>query len=247
MLHTRSFVRSPSKSGRNRTERKSMRTRTPKPGKTRRTKQRPVSEAAREAILKAAEKEFAERGFGGARAQSIAVRAGVNKALPFYHFGSKADLYQEVLGRALGRLGEFMADAIVAPSPRESLELFVHRLFAYLADNPNWWRLIIRELMDEQARSRQIAAQYLKPMVDSGRLLMERDMRAGTMRTMDPLQAIISIAVETLGYFLMIPFLQGVGIANPVSRASLAARERMVVDLIAEGLGMSGPQATEKG
>ena len=60
-------------------------------------------------------------------------RAGVNKALPFYHFGSKAELYDEVVRRALGRLGEFMADALVAPTPRERLGSFVHRLFAYLA------------------------------------------------------------------------------------------------------------------
>jgi TetR/AcrR family transcriptional regulator len=138
---------------------------TPQDG-TRRTRRRPVSAAAREAILKAAEDEFAERGFGGARAQSIATRAGVNKALPFYHFGSKAELYDEVVRRALGRLGEFMADALVAPTPRERLASFVHRLFAYLADNPNWARLIVREVIDEQSHAREIASQYLKPLVD---------------------------------------------------------------------------------
>ena len=77
-------------------ERNGMPTRTPR-SELHRNRQRPVSAAAREAILKAAEEEFAERGLGGARAQSIATRAGVNKALPFYHFGSKADLYAEVV------------------------------------------------------------------------------------------------------------------------------------------------------
>ncbi len=53
---------------------------------------------------------------------------------------------------------------------------------------------------------------------------------------------IISITVETFGYFLLIPLLQGVGLADPASPANLAAHERMVVDLLAEGLGMSGPE-----
>jgi AcrR family transcriptional regulator len=224
-----------------RTEKNSMPTRTPR-SEPRRNRQRPVSAAAREAILKAAEAEFAERGLGGARAQSIATRAGVNKALPFYHFGSKADLYNEVVKLALGRLGEFMADALVASTPRERLALFVHRLFAYLQQNPNWPRLIVRELIDEQSRARETASQYLKPLVDGGREVMGLDIKAGRMRNFDPLQMIISITVETFGYFLLTPLLEGVGLTDPVSQDNLAARERMVVDLLADGLGMSGPE-----
>jgi len=217
------------------------------PHRGRRTTQRPVSIAARDAILKAAEEEFAERGFGGARAQSIATRAGVNKALPFYHFGSKAELYDEVVKRALGRLGEFMADATVVTSPRERLAIFVHRLFAYLAYNPNWPRLIVRELIDEQSRAREIASQYLKPLVDGGRALMQQDIEAGRMRRVDPLQMIISITVETFGYFLLIPLLQGVGLDNPTSPANVAAHERMLVDLLTEGFGLSGPDTENAG
>ncbi len=208
-----------------------------------RSRRRPVSAAAREAILNAAEEEFAERGFGGARAQNIATRAGVNKALPFYHFGSKAELYDEVVRRALGRIGEFMSDALVAATPRERLTLFVHRLFEYLARNPNWARLIVREVIDEQSRSREIASQYLRPLVDGGRELMLRDMQAGHMKTVDPVQAIVSITVETFGYFLLLPALRYLGIEEPLSPVSLAHRERMVVNLLAEGLGMTGPES----
>jgi TetR/AcrR family transcriptional regulator len=220
-----------------------MKTRTRQSG-TRRNNRKPVSLNAREAILKAAEEEFAARGFGGARAEGIAKRAGVNKALPFYHFGSKADLYDEVVKRALGRLGEFMADAIVAQSPSERVGIFVHRLFEYLADNPNWSRLIVRELIDEQSRARDIAAQYLKPLVDGGRELMLRDMRAGLMRELDPVHLMISIILEVFGYFLLIPFLHGVGIARPISRANLAAREQAVIDLLVNGFGLAGPSGT---
>jgi AcrR family transcriptional regulator len=211
------------------------------PTRSPRSRQRPVSIAARDAILKAAEEEFTERGFSGARAHSIATRAGVNKALPFYHFGSKAELYDEVIKRALGRLAEFMAEANPAISPKERLAIFVHRLFTYLAVNPNWPRLIVRELIDEQSRAREIASQYLKPLVDFGRVLMQQDIEAGRMRGVDPLQAIISITVETFGYFLLIPLLQGVGLADPTSPANTATHERMVVDLLTEGFGLSGP------
>ena len=48
-------------------------------------------------ILAAAALEFAERGFGSARVDRIARRARVNKAMIYYHFGSKAALYRDIL------------------------------------------------------------------------------------------------------------------------------------------------------
>lgn len=48
-------------------------------------------------ILRAAMEEFGEKGVHGARMQSIANRAGVNKALLHYYFRSKDQLYKRVL------------------------------------------------------------------------------------------------------------------------------------------------------
>lgn len=48
----------------------------------------------RDRILRAAEAEFAARGFDGARVERIAQRAGVNKALLYYYFKSKSGLLE---------------------------------------------------------------------------------------------------------------------------------------------------------
>lgn len=47
-------------------------------------------------ILKAAEAEFATKGFDGARVDGIAALAGVNKALIYYYFKSKAGLLESL-------------------------------------------------------------------------------------------------------------------------------------------------------
>jgi len=47
---------------------------------------------AKTRILRAAEAEFAARGFDGARVDAIAQRAGVNKALLYYYFQNKAGI-----------------------------------------------------------------------------------------------------------------------------------------------------------
>lgn len=51
----------------------------------------------RSRILHAAKKEFAARGFNGARMGSIADIAGVNQALLHYHFAGKENIYKEVI------------------------------------------------------------------------------------------------------------------------------------------------------
>jgi len=48
-------------------------------------------------LVAAAAELFAERGFHGTKARDIAERAGVNLAASNYHYGSKRDLYVEVL------------------------------------------------------------------------------------------------------------------------------------------------------
>jgi len=51
------------------------------------------SDETKRKIMHAAKKEFAEKGFSGARMSSIASIAGVNQALLHYHFESKKKLY----------------------------------------------------------------------------------------------------------------------------------------------------------
>lgn len=48
-------------------------------------------------ILRAAEAEFAQKGFDGAGMKALATRAGVSQSLLHYHFGSKDQLYTAVI------------------------------------------------------------------------------------------------------------------------------------------------------
>jgi TetR/AcrR family transcriptional regulator len=58
-------------------------------------------EGTRRKILDAALDEFAAKGVDGARVDAIAGRAGVNKRMLYYYFGSKDDLYRAVLRKRL--------------------------------------------------------------------------------------------------------------------------------------------------
>jgi TetR/AcrR family transcriptional regulator len=58
-----------------------------------------VDSSSRERILATAADEFGRKGFAAARVDVIAQRAGVNKQLMYYYFGSKAGLYDAVIER----------------------------------------------------------------------------------------------------------------------------------------------------
>jgi AcrR family transcriptional regulator len=82
---------------------------------------------SRAAILDAAERLFAERGYNATSLSDVGTAAGVSRGTPGYFFGSKAELYEAVLercfaevreavraGRARTLTGQYSAEAILA-------------------------------------------------------------------------------------------------------------------------------------
>ena len=74
----------------------------------------------REAILAAAEVEFAEKGFALASIREICRRAGANVALANRYFGTKESIYRLVAKRLFGDLGRPMTGLAVTVTDAES-------------------------------------------------------------------------------------------------------------------------------
>jgi len=76
-------------------------------------------------ILQAAEKVFAEAGFGGATMQLIADMAGLPKANLHYYFATKEDLYRRVV-RDIFEIWLHAADSFdKAPGPAEGIAAYI--------------------------------------------------------------------------------------------------------------------------
>jgi len=62
------------------------------------------AERTRNDILKVARREFADRGYSGARVDEIAARTRTTKRMIYYYFGGKEQLYEAVLERAYAEI-----------------------------------------------------------------------------------------------------------------------------------------------
>src|SRR5215470_668004 len=89
-----------------------------------------LPEDSKERILSCAEEVFARKGFAGARTHEIAERAGVNKAMIYYYFGSKEKLLRAVLEHILFELIGLSQEILIEnPTPAEALERFYRGFF----------------------------------------------------------------------------------------------------------------------
>src|SRR5215216_4885195 len=70
------------------------------PGRRSRSQRTNDPEGNRRNIVEVATREFAEKGFSGARVDEIAARTKTSKRMIYYYFGGKEGLYIAVLERA---------------------------------------------------------------------------------------------------------------------------------------------------
>ena len=138
-----------------------------------------MSTETRENLLRAATQVFAEKGFSGARVDEIAARAKANKAMIYYHFGPKEELYEATLVRLFGHVLQAV-DAVESEveDPRERLSAFYGRLARLFMRDPALPSIMMREALEATVehvfavlKLHRIQANYVPHNARSGRLL----------------------------------------------------------------------------
>jgi AcrR family transcriptional regulator len=123
--------------------------------------------------VSAAERLFAERGYGGTRIEDIVEAAGVTKPILYRHFASKQALHRALLEHhrdalAVAALDEYFTDGTL----EQRLPAMIDAWFAYVERHPYAWRMLfldttgdaeVRALhRDLQARQRAADAAILR-------------------------------------------------------------------------------------
>ncbi|MFO0749551.1 MAG: TetR/AcrR family transcriptional regulator [Myxococcota bacterium] len=108
----------------------------------------PIETSARALqILHAADELLAERGPDHVSMRDIAERAGVNKALIFYYFGSRTQLFEKVLERYYRNHAKALANAFTGGgSPRERVRRAIDAYLDFMDQNHLFSRLVMQEV-----------------------------------------------------------------------------------------------------
>jgi len=155
--------------------------------------------ATRQRILDAASSAFAADGFGGARVDEIARRAGVNKALLYYHVGNKQELYTAVLMRNFDRVETALADAM-APggSARDRLTAVIATVTRTLQTYPDHPRIVLRELASAGGHLQPEVLDRMLRVVDIVRGLLADGVRSGEFRATEPVMTHLTMIGASL-------------------------------------------------
>ncbi len=196
---------------------------------------------SRKAILRAALVEFAQAGLAGARVDSIAEAAGVNKALLYYYFHDKESLYGAVLDLFFERLLDRVMTVCDRPGTAGQRFLSYARAhFDSIAESPYYAHIFMSELMSA-SRGRpthleRVFGQYIQPVGLRIVGLLQEGIDSGEFRTVDPNQFAPSAIGSIVHYFLTAPLRRKFMKENPSSAEVIQERRAAVLDFIAAAL-----------
>ncbi|MGC3965393.1 MAG: TetR/AcrR family transcriptional regulator [Rhodocyclaceae bacterium] len=159
----------------------------------------------RSLILAAARDEFSERGFDGARVDSIAERAGSNKRMLYYYFDSKEELFLAVMEDTYRSIREAERELqLLDMPPIDAIKALVTFTWDYYIEHPEFLSILNTENLyrgTHLKRSGQLHSLNSK-VIETLQDILVRGHREGVFRGgVDPLQLYISIAA--LSYFYL--------------------------------------------
>lgn len=193
---------------------------------------------SREAILDAAERLFAARGYEATSLSDVGAEAGVSRGTPGYFFGAKEQLYRAVLERCLGRVRHAVRSgrerALASREPPEVvLRGAVGEYFDFILANPDFVRLLEREALDG---GRHLAS--LPPHLEAAQEALEAIVAELAIDPAGENEARqLMLSMLALSWFHVVhgpTVLRGLGLDAP-SPVFLEERRRHVVDLIVQG------------
>ncbi len=199
-------------------------------------------------LLDAAEREFAQRGYAGARLKDIASVAGVQTTLIHHYFGDKRGLYRAVMDRALAPQQTESWNILRVHRDLEGLVRgFVAMLIRFYAKHKHLLAIMRHEAVTGSEVLPEILRERMTPLADAV-VAMIADMQSrGELRTdVRPLDVVVltlSMAVH--------PFVDGLLLeavlpgSVPSDDEALARREDTIATLLLRAL--SVPPASVAG
>jgi len=164
-------------------------------------------------ILEAAIQEFASKGYGGARIDSIAEKAQVNKAMIFYYYSSKMELYKLIVKKTIeGMQKRIFKNLFPFPSPEKLIEVFPKLYIEYFAENTYLIKIIGHDLITNPENITTIVREAFseKQLPKTFIKVIKKWHEQGKIREDDPANFILNLVSPCITSFLALPIMEAV-------------------------------------
>lgn len=199
------------------------------------------SAETRARILAAALQEFSSSGLAGARIDQIAAVAQVNKALLYYYFQSKENLYAATLEMIGGKIRDRSVALLVsAASPGERVLRFALDHFDRIVSQHEFQALLQQEMMrvhkGEFAVLPVIIKQVFEPVHTLYQTVVEEGIASRELIDADWLQIHLSTIGSNVFYFVSAPVFRILLPFEPFDPAVLRARRKSTAEFLGQAI-----------
>ncbi len=190
-------------------------------------------------ILDAAKKVFVRKGMAGARMQDIADEAGINKALLHYYFRNKEKLFEMIFMEAAQKLFPRINAIFDSDQPLfEKIESFCEEYITVVSENPYLPLFVLNEInQDPEYFLKKVWAGKSKPNPAKFLQQIEREVRKGTIKRINPLHLLMNLISMTIFPFVAKPMLQkNLGLDETQFRTVMEQRKKEVPKFIIDSI-----------
>lgn len=197
-------------------------------------------------IIDAAIEVFANKGKYGARMEEIAARAEINKAMLYYYFSSKNNLFYEALRTILARIfkeinRELEKADLNDKNPTEKIDRLARLHFKSFSRHLSYPKLVMNALINDSENLQKIFLQATEGAVFEENNIYDRVFKEGVsqnmFRNIDYIQLMISVIGMNIIYCWAKPIAEVMFNLNVCNEEEfMKLRENSVVDLILNGI-----------
>ena len=192
-------------------------------------------------ILSAAVHVFAAKGKAGARIQEIADLAEVNKAMIYYYYASKDNLYKQVIDLVVVEtFKEISRLAATDTAPEQKVRQIIDAYVDLYVHRHDLFQLLLREVMSGETLRKSILSykDVLRQQPDQlPARVIQQGIDEGVFRPLDPEHTFMSLMGITIIYAIGRPIANAImGIEDKDLELFLEERRQHVTDLLLNGL-----------
>jgi TetR/AcrR family transcriptional regulator len=201
-------------------------------------------------ILDAALTEFATHGLAGARTDRIANAAGVNKALLYYYFDSKENLYLAALEMISAKIRDrTMAVFLLACSPGERVLRSALEHFDRILTQHDFQGLLQQEMIrlhkGESGALPIVVKRVFAPVMTMYQAMVREGIESGELIETEWMQIHLACYGSNVFYFLSAPVWRILLPTEPFAPDALALRRKALVEFLGQAIFTDRRQGAE--